>query len=148
MRIKSRRSVKSVLAAITGLGLVFALPAFAATGPDAHKEIQTAEQHARFAVQAKDVKHVHLHLHHVINCLVGANGEDFDATAGDPCKSMGDGALKDVSGNDAAEGLLNQSLSLAKVGVAIGDHRAARSVAIATEDLLRLAAKDTAKHGK
>ena len=72
--MKSSRPVKPALAAVAGLGLLFALPAFAATAPDAHKEVLTAAQHARFAVNAKNIKDVHMHLHHVINCLVGANG--------------------------------------------------------------------------
>jgi hypothetical protein len=146
--MKSHRLINPFLAVVTGLGLMLALPALAASAPDAGKEIKTAAEHAGFAMKSKSTGDVHKHLHHVINCLVGANGEGFDAAVGDPCKGMGEGALKDASGSEGAEGLLNQSLRLARIGVEIGDHRAAQAVAVATRDLLRLAEKDGKAHGK
>lgn len=63
--------------------------------PNAQKEINTAILHAGYAVKMTDVNKVHLHLHHVINCLVGTHGVGFDAKAGDPCMDMGNGAIMD-----------------------------------------------------
>jgi hypothetical protein len=37
--------------------------------------------HAGMALGAADLKLVHTHLHHVINCLVGPSGKGFDAQA-------------------------------------------------------------------
>lgn len=138
----SRLRLKPVLSTIAGLGFALALPAFAALNPEAHKEISTAAQHAEFAVKGKNIGVVHQHLHHVINCIVGNGGAGFDAGAGNPCNNMGKGALGDASGLDGTEALLNQSLQLANIGVEINDPRAARAVAVATRDLLQLAARE------
>lgn len=146
--MKPHRLIKPLLSVIAGLGFVLALPALAASTPSSAKEIKTAVEHAGFAIKSKSTNDVHKHLHHVINCLVGTNGEDFDAAVGNPCQGMGDGALKDASGSEGTEGLLNQSLRLAKVGVEVKDHRAAQAVAVATRDLLRLAEKDGKEHRK
>lgn len=137
------RANMSTLTVIACAGLALTLPAFAASNPNPHKEIQTAAQHAEFALKSKNTAALHQHLHHVINCIVGSSGEGFDAAAGNPCQDMGNGALNDASGSKSAETLLNQSLSLARTGVDISDQRAARSVAIAAKDLLKLAEKDT-----
>jgi len=144
----SRRPIKPFLAIIAGLGLALTLPVLAASTPSAGTEIRTAVEHAGFAMKSKSADDVHKHLHHVINCLVGTNGEDFDAAVGNPCQGMGDGALKDASGSEGTEGLLNQSLRLAKVGVEVKDQHAAQAVAVATRDLLRLAEKDGTRHHK
>jgi len=138
----SHRLIKPFLAVIAGLDFALALPAFAAMNADAHKEIRTAAQHAEFAVKGKNIDVVHMHLHHVINCIVGTDGAGFDAAVGDPCKNMGKGALNDASGFDGTEALLNQSLRLANIGVEINDHHAAQAVAVAARDLLQLAEKD------
>jgi len=62
---------------------------------NATKEIDTAITHAGYAEKMTTVNKVHLHLHHVINCLVGTHGVGFDAKAGDPCMGMGNGAIHD-----------------------------------------------------
>jgi hypothetical protein len=144
--MSAHRPIKSFLVLVAGLGLT--LPALAALNPEAHKEIRTAAQHAEFAVKGKNIDVVHMHLHHVINCIVGSGGAGFDASAGNPCNNMGKGALSDASGSDGAEALLNQSLRLANIGVEINDPQASRAVAVATRDLLRLAAKDKAAAAK
>ena len=140
--------LKPALSAIAVLGFALALPAFAALNPEAHKEIGTAAQHAEFAVKGKNIEAVHQHLHHVINCIVGSGGAEFDGAAGNPCNNMGKGALSDASGLDGTEALLNQSLRLANIGVEINDPRAARAVAVAARDLLQLAAKDKSTNRK
>ena len=76
------------LAAVT-LGTAFA-------APDGPGEISTALTHARMAAAGTDLKTVDMHLHHVVNCLVGPKGTGYDASAGDPCQGMGDGALHDT----------------------------------------------------
>jgi len=82
-------------ASLMGLLAALALDtAFAAT--DGPAEINTALAHARMAAAGTDLKTVDMHLHHVVNCLVGAKGAGYDASAGDPCQGMGDGALNDT----------------------------------------------------
>ena len=55
-----------------------------ADGMAAQKEASTAVVHAGFSSQSKDIAGVHLHLHHVVNCLVGEKGDGYYAKAGDP----------------------------------------------------------------
>src|SRR5580692_9005592 len=74
-----------------------ALPARAS---DVKSEIMTAEQHATLAAQAQSIDMVHMHLHHVLNCLVGPKGADYDAQELDPCRNTGSGAIPDTA--DAA----------------------------------------------
>ncbi|WP_460876866.1 hypothetical protein [Rhodanobacter koreensis] len=83
----------------------------------ASKQIATASAHAGMALGAADLKMVHTHLHHVINCLVGSSGKGFDAQAGDPCKGMGEGAIVDAKGDAAAQSRLHEALTEAEHGV-------------------------------
>jgi hypothetical protein len=67
---------------------------------DASDEVSTAAQHAGFSAQATSLMVAHMHLHHVLNCLVGPGGRGFDSKQADPCSNMGKGAIPDTS--DAA----------------------------------------------
>jgi hypothetical protein len=86
-------------------------------GMDVTKEISTALDHAQMASNGQDVKIVHEHLHHVINCLVGPQGPEFDSTAEDPCKGMGNGAMNDVDSKSDQHKKLDKALSEAKDGL-------------------------------
>ena len=79
--------------------LVAATPSSAIA--DMRSEAATANTHAGLAANAPDAKTTEMHLHHVINCLVGPNGDGFDPSVGNPCKDQGDGALRDTK--DSAE---------------------------------------------
>ena len=68
---------------------------------DAHSEIAEAAAHAGYAAAAADIAGVHHHLHHALNCVVGPNGEGFDAKEMNPCANAGNGAIPDTS--DAAK---------------------------------------------
>jgi hypothetical protein len=124
------------LAAATVSVLLLSLSGMTFAAANGSKEVQTAIEHAGFASNAKTTDQVHLHLHHVINCLVGPKGEDYYAAAGDPCKGEGGGALNDVR-NPAQQKYLQQALALAKTGVTISHQPPARNVAIAVNDLLQ-----------
>ena len=59
--------------------------------------LKTSAFHAGELAQAEHtITGVHLHLHHVNNCLEGPNGPDFFAQAGDPCQAQGDGIIPDL----------------------------------------------------
>ena len=107
------------------------------------KEVGTAIEHAHYASQSDQVDTVHLHLHHVINCMVGMNGKGFDAKAGDPCKGQGAGAVNDLETSPAKHDA-EQALALARVGVKVDQYDAARSVAMAVHSLLVQAHKESA----
>lgn len=99
--------------------LAIALPVGALAGSDGavSKQSTTASAHAGMALGAADLKMVHTHLHHVINCLVGPSGKGFDAAAGNPCKGMGEGAIVDAKGDAATESKLHAALTQAEHGV-------------------------------
>ncbi len=59
--------------------------------------VKTAITHAGFAEKYDTMKEVTLHLHHVINCLVGPKDKMFDTSAGNPCQGQGNGIIADVS---------------------------------------------------
>lgn len=108
---------KLLVVGISGIlagGLAFAA---AAQTHSAKDEISTAHAHALMAHGANSVAMAHTHLHHVINCLVGPQGTGFDASAGDPCKGKGNGALPDSSGNQALHGKLRMALHDAQAGL-------------------------------
>ena len=82
------------------LGLVIAV-AVAAEGTYAAdmgmaEELKTAITHAGFAEKYDTMKEVGLHLHHVVNCLVGESDPMFDKAAGNPCQGQGKGILPDI----------------------------------------------------
>lgn len=72
-----------------------ALPSLAAD-KDNSKEVATAATHAGLASAAQSPQMVKSHLQHVINCLEGPKGADFSAALGNPCASLGDGAIPDA----------------------------------------------------
>lgn len=104
-----------------------------AQGGDAAKELATAREHAQLAEASQSVAVAKMHLHHVINCLVGPHGRGFDAAAGNPCKGMGEGADKDAQGDRMRLGQATRALAYARRGVAAKDlpgvHKAASGVA-------------------
>jgi hypothetical protein len=100
------------LAAMVGLG---GLPVLA----DEAQEASTAAQHAGMAAGSADIKMVHMHLHHVVNCIVGPSGDGFDKAAGNPCDGKGNGALMD--GGTDKKMALNDALAKAKAGIASDD---------------------------
>jgi hypothetical protein len=111
---------KHVLSWLPALLLAAALPlgaSAAESGGAASKQVATASAHAGMALGAADLKTAHLHLHHVVNCLVGPSGQGFDAKAGNPCKGMGHGAIADAGGDATAEAHLRAALSQAESGL-------------------------------
>ena len=100
------------------LAIVLPMAAQAADSDNAlSKQVGTASAHAGMALGAADLKLAHTHLHHVINCLVGPNGKEFDAQEENPCKGMGQGAIVDAKGDTANESRLHTALTHAEHGV-------------------------------
>lgn len=108
---------KRILVLTSALVLMLGFATAAWAEGNAAKEIKTAHAHALMAQGASSLDMAHTHLHHVINCLVGPNGDSFDAAAGNPCKGMGNGAIADASGNTALESKLKNALGHAQAGV-------------------------------
>ena len=72
-----------------------AFPALAAD-KDNSREVATAAAHAGMAAGAESPQMVKTHLQHVINCLQGPKGANYTAALGNPCASLGDGAIPDA----------------------------------------------------
>ena len=120
---------------LIGIAALIALTASAYAG-DSSKEVATAASHAGYAAKAPDIKQVHMHLHHVVNCLVGPKGDGFDANEANPCAAMGNGAIPDA--NDAAKkAKLTRVVEMAKKGLASDDMMEAKKQASATEMALK-----------
>jgi hypothetical protein len=119
---------------VAGMGLSF-LVVYPAAAADVKKEIATAEQHAGYAQQASELKMVHTHLHHTINCLVGPKGKTFDAKALNPCKDLGNGAIPDADAAMKKE--LQAPLDKARVGLKATELAAAQKDASEVEAMLK-----------
>lgn len=135
--------IRTTLLASLSAAALAATPAFAAAG--AGKEISTAIEHSGYASQVKSAKKVHLHLHHVVNCLVGPNGEGFYPAAGNPCQGEGNGALNDLSGQAKVRSELKDALSEAKKGLGENRLKAARKTAEKVHTALQTAQADYSK---
>jgi hypothetical protein len=96
---------------------------------DVSAELVVASQHAGFASKAAAIDMVHMHLHHVVNCLVGPTGTGFDASNANPCAKAGNGAIPDASAAQKAK--LATALTSANAGLAATDVAAAQKDASA-----------------
>lgn len=120
--------------------LAFALPMVAQAGsPDnaAAKQAGIASAHAGMALGATELKVAHMHLHHVINCLVGPDGKAFDAKQANPCKGVGQGAIVDARGDASTEAQLHAALADAQSGLAATTLDGAHADAQKTLDALQ-----------
>lgn len=111
---------KNFARCLPALALALALPV-AAHATDTHtaaaNQAATASAHAGMALGAANLTMAQTHLHHVVNCLVGPAGTDFDAKAGNPCKDQGQGAIVDAKGDAATEAKLTAALTDARRGL-------------------------------
>ena len=110
---------------IVVLGMAAALVTGTACASSSHdaavREIAAAQVHARAVQQMPSVATAQVHLHHVINCLVGMDGADYSAAAerlsGTPCKGLGHGAITDSTGDGPLRAALETALTDAQAGL-------------------------------
>ena len=121
----------------------FMMPAYARVIPAGSNQVtnsqpqdpfQTAMKHAEMAVNATSLKEVQMHLHHVLNCLEGKSGKDFNASFGDPCN--GKGALETLKKGAPDRVRADNAIALAQVGVKLQDEKPAGLVAQAVYAIL------------
>ena len=88
------------------VGLAALISASTTLGADmmnaAKTELNTALTHAGFAAQYNTVAEVELHLHHVVNCLEGLSGKNFNQQAGNVCQGQGNGIFADLKDSGMA----------------------------------------------
>jgi hypothetical protein len=89
--------------ALTVVALAFAVHGTFAAEMGLAAELKTATTHAGFAAKYDTTKEVTMHLHHVINCLVGAGDKMFDKAAGNPCQGQGKGIMPDIKAKMGAD---------------------------------------------
>jgi hypothetical protein len=140
-RKQSQREGKTMLKihAVSGAFLTASLLAFApqtALADASASETVTAATHADLAAQSADIKGVHTHLHHVLNCLVGPNGNGFDAKELNPCANAGNGAIPDTT-DAAKQKLLNAAADKARAGIVAADLKTAQADAREASALLK-----------
>jgi len=103
---------KPVWLIIVGAVLALAPAVYAQYGGDYHygspaaagsvtEALKTAQSHATFAAQAESMAGVRLHLVHVVNCLQGPRGSDYNAAGGNPCEGQGNGIIPDLTARGA-----------------------------------------------
>ncbi len=118
----------SCLAAVLAVALGGTAVAAAGNG---RREIQVAIVHATAATQVDTTAGVALHLHHVINCLVGPHGKPYSAKAEalseNPCHTLGNGALADAGSNRDVHSALARALADAQHGIRAGNLAAAHT---------------------
>lgn len=119
-----------------GTMLVSVALASGAAFADGPQQIGTASKHAGFAAASTDIKDVQKHMHHVMNCLVGPNGQGFDQAAGNPCNGQGQGAIPETT-DAATKTKLESALTLTKQAVATTDMAAAKKGASDVAALLK-----------
>lgn len=118
--------IPRITSGATATGALIALMAVApgmalADGPQA---TTTAAQHAGLAGNSADITGVHRHLHHALNCLVGPEGEGFDAAQGNPCASAG-GAIPQTT-DATAKAKLEKAATQLRTAIASDDLAAAK----------------------
>jgi hypothetical protein len=94
------------LAFIVGVAALALLPVSATQGADmmmaASNALKIASTHAGFAASYSTAAEVELHLHHVVNCLEGDNGKNYNKDAGNVCTGQGNGILVDLKSSGMA----------------------------------------------
>jgi hypothetical protein len=131
----SRRSLSTwVTLAIAGAGLAFLAPHPSAAA-DAMEEVATAAEHAGYAAGSDQLDAVHTHLHHVVNCLVGPEGEGFDSDELNPCADLGNGAIPDTADAEKKQAL-EEALAEAMAGLEANELEAAQAHASETATML------------
>jgi hypothetical protein len=117
-----------------------ALAAMAAFTPaaalaDGPQAVTTAAQHAGFAAGGADIAGVRRHLHHALNCLVGPEGEGFDAAPGNPCAAAG-GAIPQTA-DATAKASLEKAATQVRGAIANDDLAAAKKAASDVQAMLK-----------
>ena len=90
--------ISKLVPALAGAAIIaLTLPGVSLADADTAKA--KAAQHAGLAAGSGDIAMVKRHLHHTLNCLVGADGDGFDESAGNPCAPDG-GAIPQTANGE------------------------------------------------
>ncbi|OEY65408.1 hypothetical protein [Marinobacter sp. X15-166B] len=124
-----------IVSAVCGAALALVMTVTQAA-EDMAPEVETAAAHAGFAASAGDIKGVQSHLHHALNCLVGPDGDGFDANELNPCQGMGEGAIPaTVDSNQKAH--LEAVVATINDGLTTEDYDEAKAAAMSAAKALK-----------
>ncbi len=107
-------------------------------------QLKTAQAHATNSARSEALRDARWHLSHVVNCLEGPRGKNYDAQAGNPCQGQGGGIIPDLEaasrayqmGADAALDAARKADEVAVAGVKQTDLAQVKSAAARATDLL------------
>lgn len=128
------RLTTTMSAMALALALVMSSSAMAA---DAAPQAKTAAVHAGLAAKAENIKGVHTHLHHALNCLVGPEGKGFDSDEMNPCADMGNGAIPDTTNDNMTE-KLDSAVAKVNSGLDTDDYDDAKAAAMSAQKMLKM----------
>lgn len=118
-----------------------------ATADKAQTQLQTAIDHAKNSAGSSTMATAVTHLGHVLNCIEGTKGKNFNASWGHVCQGQGDGILTDIKSAKNADRVmlvLESADSLAVAGVKTKDLETVRVTARGVGALLQVV-MDTTK---
>lgn len=113
----------------------------AASGAKTETQLRTAIDHARNSAGSGAMASAVSHLGHVLNCIEGTRGKNFNSSWGHVCQGQGDGILTDIKGAKNGENVmlvLEAADSLATSGVKARDLTAVQNAARGTGALLQV----------
>lgn len=141
----SHRTVATVIGILVlcgGIALVGSHSTQAAAGADAAGvQLGTAILHARNAAGSGAMSSAVSHLGHVLNCIEGTKGKNFNASWGHVCEGQGSGILidiKDAKNAGAVLLVLDAADALATNGVKARDVAAVQNAARGVAALLQV----------
>lgn len=112
-----------------------------AAGGKAEVQLRTGIDHAKNASGSGTMATAVEHLGHVLNCIEGTKGKNFNATWGHVCQGQGDGILADIKsakGAAAVTLVLAAADELATDGVKAKELAAVQNAARGTGALLQI----------
>lgn len=98
-------------------------------------QLRTTRFHAAESARSETLRGLRDHLGHVVNCLEGSRGSNYDARNDNPCQGQGAGVLPDLeaargqSGAARALELARTANRTAVAAIRVGDFSQARSEA-------------------
>ncbi len=124
-----------IVSAVFGIALALMVSS-SALAEDVAAEVKTAAVHAGLASSAADINGVQSHLHHTLNCLVGPDGDGFDADEMNPCEGMGSGAIPGTMDEDK-KAHLEDVAETVKVGLDTDEYDEAKKAAMSAAEMLQ-----------
>lgn len=149
MRIPRAVVAVTITAVLLGAAAGYAQSDYYPTPAQADKlstQLGTAIEHSRNSAGSNTMSGAVSHLGHVLNCIEGTRGKNFNAAWGHVCQGQGDGIVADIKGAKNAGNVmlvLESANGLAAAGVKAKDLAGVRFAARGVAGLLQVVADAT-----